>query len=314
MIRRLRCAGCILASLLLVSCGGETVDTVQAGKSDFTVAWFSDPQHYAEKYPGIYEGMTQWIADNAEKENIRYTLVTGDLVNDSSDEEQWQVADKSMTKLDGVMPYMTLAGNHDKDIGKNNSFSAYLKYFGSQRFDGVETVGGFYQDGIGRYDILEFGPRPILLISMGYVAGGDSMEWINRVLKQHRDKTAILAIHSYLREDNGLTGSGEDLFDDVVEENPNLRLVLCGHRSGVARVLTSFDDDGDDLIDRTVHQLLADYQDGAEGGSGYLCLLRFDGQNEQIHVQTYSPYKNDFNYYPDGLDLEEFTIHFPFSP
>ncbi len=89
--------------------------------------------------------------------------------------------------------------------------------------------------------------------------------------------------------------------------NRKVRLVLCGHDNGVAR-LTSYRPDGS-----RVYQVLADYQwlyqgkPDYAGGSGYLRLLEFDYGRKETHVQTYSPYldasmTDDANQFTLSLD------------
>jgi hypothetical protein len=50
--------------------------------------------------------------------------------------------------------------------------------------------------------------------------------------------------------------------------------------------------------------MIADYQKSAFGGAGYMRFLQIDEQNKQIRVLTYSPYKDDFNYY-DPMEYPE---------
>ena len=43
-----------------------------------------------------------------------------------------------------------------------------------------------------------------------------------------------------------------------------------------------------------IHQLLADYQDEANGGNGWLRILRFSPLDDKIYVSTYSPYLDSY--------------------
>ena len=59
----------------------------------------------------------------------------------------------------------------------------------------------------------------------------------------------------------------------------------------------------------TVHQLLADYQDRASGGEGWLRILRFVPAEDRVYVQTYSPWLNRYEQDADS----EFTLAFPMA-
>lgn len=58
----------------------------------FTIAWLSDTQNYHNAYKPIFDGMTQWIADNREALDIRFVFHTGDVVGSWRSEDQWRQA------------------------------------------------------------------------------------------------------------------------------------------------------------------------------------------------------------------------------
>ena len=89
---------------------------------------------------------------------------------------------------------------------------------------------------------------------------------------------------------DGYTSSGDTLRDRVVKESPNLRLVLCGHMHGVCYRTLEADDDGDGVSERTVHEMMFNPQENEEGGGGYLRLLTFYPDRDEIQVVSYSPY------------------------
>ena len=76
--------------------------------------------------------------------------------------------------------------------------------------------------------------------------------------------------------------------------------MLSGHVHGEARRT-------DVVNGRTVFQMLADYQDRASGGEGWLRILRFVPGDNKIYVQTYSPWLNRFETDADS----EFSLDFP---
>lgn len=93
---------------------------------------------------------------------------------------------------------------------------------------------------------------------------------------------------------------------NVVAKNPNVIAVLNGHYSGASMNVMGFDDDKDGVKERTVYEICTDYQSNAQGGDEYVKLLYFDLKNNKIYVNSYSPYKKDFNYY-DNPKLENYN-------
>lgn len=78
----------------------------------------------------------------------------------------------------------------------------------------------------------------------------------------------------------GLTA--QELFDELVSAHPNVWSVHCGHVDAEFQIP---DTNGAGL---PVQQVLADYQDMAEGGGGWLRLLRYRPSDNQVDVITFS--------------------------
>ena len=77
---------------------------------------------------------------------------------------------------------------------------------------------------------------------------------------------------------------GQRLWDNMIKNNPNVRLVICGH-AGVA-YLRSIKDDGS-----VCDQLMRDYTPLPNGGA-WLTMYRLDHANNQIAINTYGPVAN----------------------
>lgn len=281
--------------------------TPQETNLTFSIIWFSDIQNYSEHYPEITQRMTEWIAENAVRLNAKYAIVTGDFVNHRQADYEWANAAGALSVLEGTIPLFTVAGNHDT---QDDTYETYLSFFGEAYAANVATFGGAYQGGRGRYDLLDIGDTHLLLLGMGYRIDNDAMQWMNDVLAEYADRTAILCFHGYMDPDGSYTSDGKNLFVNVVAPNPNVKLVLCGHRHGVLHNAVACDADGDGVNDHTVYQFVSDYQDEGKGGDGYLNILTFDPASEELRVTAYSPYLDDTDYYDDEPGKESFVLPF----
>jgi LPXTG-motif cell wall-anchored protein len=277
---------------------------------DYSFVWMSDTQYYSESYPHIYNEQVNWIAENKDNYNIDYVLHTGDLVNFSNQEYQWEVADKAMQVLDDAgIPYGVLAGNHDVEQ-KSNDYTDYYRYFGADRFEDKPWYGGSYKNNRGHYDLISSNGNDYIMVYLGWGIEEEGIAWADAVLKAHPDRKAILNFHEYLLSSGNRHPIGEQLYQELVLENENVFAVLCGHYHAADMLIDEIDDNGDGVTDRKVYQMLADYQAGPEGGQGYMRMLLFDAETDQIKVKTYSPYMDDYNYYDeeDFPGTDEFTI------
>ncbi|MEH7381266.1 lamin tail domain-containing protein [Bacillus sp. JJ1533] len=283
---------------------------------DYTFVWMSDTQFYSESYPYIFDRQTQWIAEMKEKLKIKYVFHTGDLVNKSNQEYQWKNADKAMRTLDdNNIPYGVLAGNHDVDQ-VSNDYSQFYKYFGEERFKNKPYYGGSYLNNRGHYDLISAGGNDYIMVYLGWAVTDEGIQWVNDVLAAHPDRKAILNFHEYLLATGTRHPLGDKLFNEIVVPNKNVFMVLSGHYHEAQTLADQIDDDGDGTPDRTVTQMLADYQAGPEGGQGYMRLLHFDQDNNRIVVNTYSPYLDDYNFYNTDAypEKDEFVIEMDLAP
>ncbi len=264
---------------------------------DFSFVWMSDTQYYSESYPEIYEGNVNWIVDNQDEMNIKYVIHTGDIVDDADQAYQWTEANKSMKVLeDANMPYGVLAGNHDVSH-QTGDYSYYWKHYGEDRFKDEPHYGGSYQNNRGHYDLISAGGVDFIIVYMGWNIGDDEIQWVNDAVAAYPDRKAILAFHEYMLVSNNRAPIADKIYERVVVPNPNVIATLSGHYHDAETLVDEIDDNGDGTPDRKVYQMLADYQGAEMGGLGYIRLMQFDLKNNQIHMKTYSPYLDDYNYY-----------------
>ena len=281
--------------------------TPDAALAPVTFAWISDTQGYASTYPENLSIMTRWIVDNRERLNIQYVLQTGDLVNDMLREREWNVVTTAFDAFVGKIPLFGIAGNHDIK-GMMHFYDDFHALMSRQNYTDYPTFGGEEAQGRRRYDLVTIGNDDFIIIGAGYNQQIADYDWLNQTLKQYPDRTAILIAHWYLE-----LKEGEELIADskllhsVVAENPYVRYVLCGHRHGLRHVEETYDDDKDGTPERTVQAIMVDYQALPNGGEGYFMLLTFNVVDRTLSITSYSPVRNDFNYYEDE-SLESFTM------
>ncbi len=274
---------------------------------DFSFAWISDPQYYVESWPDHYPEMNQWILDNRSKYNIKYTINTGDLIDEWDREEQWKISDQAQKMFDDAgMPNGVLAGNHDVASG-NEEYDSYWKYFGEDRYIKNVYYGGSYRNNLGHYDLISAGGQDFIILYMSWDCYQPEVDWMNEVLAKYPGRKAIIAMHRYLKQGGTLDYSGMLVQEKVVAKNPNVFAVINGHYFGAAIKVDGFDDNGDGVKERKVYQICTDYQGAAEGGLQYIKMLYFDLKNDKIYMNSYSPYLNDFNYF-DNPKLSSYDI------
>ena len=273
-----------------------------------TVAWMSDTQHYAnyaaKDLPDIYPVMTGFLRDQAEKMHLVYIVHTGDLVHVNNSEENWRVAREAMDLIEGI-PTGVLAGNHDMDPSKGG-YKNYWKYFGEKKYNQQACYGESFENNRGHYDLVNVSGRNYIFVYMSHAPDKKAIQFIVNSFQKYPDRVGILCVHDFITTEGTLSQAGEQLREQVVAKCPNVYMVLCGHRYGLYTLEDAFDDDGDGVKERTVYEIMMNYQAaGKEGGGGYLRLMQFDEENHEIRCVNYSPYLDDYDWLDDPSHKEK---------
>ncbi|MCW4034816.1 MAG: metallophosphoesterase [Candidatus Bathyarchaeota archaeon] len=258
---------------------------------DFTVVVLPDTQYYSESYPEIFESQIQWILDNKEALNIVFVSHLGDVVNVWNSVEQWNTANACLSRLDGVVPWGVLPGNHD-GISISGDLSFYSQYFGSERFSGYRWYGGAHKtDNGNNYQLFSAGGDDYLVFHLQFDPSEAVLSWANSVISKYPNRRVIVSAHEYMGAHYmpSLTLEiGEVIWNKLVKLNSDqIFLVMSGHLSLEQRRT-------DTINGYDVHQMVFDYQNRTNGGNGWLRTFRFSPKQDKIFVQTYSPYLDQY--------------------
>lgn len=281
----------------------EKPDNLPFQQGSETLVVIPDTEGYCRKRPEVLEQMLNWVVAEKASRNIRGLLHVGDVTNDNLPEE-WANARKAFRIIDGHIPYVLAAGNHDYDNteGRLTLMNRYFKADNQKRWPGFGDVmiAGQLEN---HYQFLTIQGRKWIVLSLEMGPRTKVISWANEVLKNHPDHLAIILTHGYLFYENerydhrkgkqratpyqfyGEGADGEMLWKQLVSGHPNVMLVICGHLSsqyvGYRQDKTEFGN--------VVHQMLVDYEKLKGGGQGFLRLLEFLPDKHSIQVRTYSP-------------------------
>ena len=267
-------------------------------------------QNYPDKLANIYD----WIIENKDEKKIEFVFGMGDITNKNTDEE-WAVAKEQIFKLNGVVPYSIIRGNHDSSE-KINQYFAKLDYM--NQFD------GFYD----RYKIdnswrtFSVGNTDYLLITLDFGPSDRLLDWAAEIIEAHPDHKVIITTHCYLFRDgttldsgdvappnksganDGARNNGDQMWDKLVSKYENIFLVLSGHDPCENIIATQTKGDHGN----TVTQMLVDPQgvDSAEGATGMVAMLYFSEDGKTLTVEQYSTVHD--KYY---MNTSQFTLPLP---
>ncbi len=207
------------------------------------------------------------------------------------------------TIIDADIPYMPTPGDHDhksqKDWGALTQFSAT---FPEVRFSDDAWWGGVFDDTNSSHYVLQtIGNDDFLFLGLDFCPDEKEIAWANDILNRYPDRKAILITHALMDDAGGYyatldcsryDGDAFYIWENLVSRHDNLQLALSGHMHLSDGEYRRTDDNVNGV---PVHLVIADYQmRGPDSGNGLLRIMTFYPAEDEIRVQTYSPYLQAF--------------------
>jgi hypothetical protein len=239
-------------------------------------------------------------------------------ITDQNQEYEWKVASSCFKTLENAgIPYSIVSG--DNDIKNPDKYNARYdgtrhtellnKYFPVSRFDkpGSWWKGGFFESGkIDNYFCLfEYDGIKFMIMNLEIAPRDAVISWANHVISKNVSRKVIIVTHDYIDPEGnrlddlksfGIDGvdktgkpkgnNANTLYKKLIKDNPNVLMVLCGHKSGEFEKKIKKSEDSEEK--RTVFEILTDYQNvrlngsGDRCGNGLLRVLKFYPGNKEI--------------------------------
>ena len=231
----------LLTLLLLAGPLGCLVNARHAAAVEtFTLAVIGDQQNsvdrdrYLENYTS-FTTQTDWLAANAQTNNIRFVAQVGDIVNNGSEVNEFERAAAAMTTLDTAVnadggigiPWSVAYGNHEALADNKSEDPAgaladrFREYFGgddiqNHRYTGQVGFGGVSSNELNTYHFIKSSEAPdareYLLLNLEFDVPGhpvgssppaedipafDAIAWAQQVIDAHPGKPTIISTHVF---------------------------------------------------------------------------------------------------------------------
>ena len=261
-----------------------------------------DTQKVAYLYPDQFNCIYDWIVQNKESKKIEYVFGLGDIT-DKDTAAEWEVVKREISKLNGVVPYSLVRGNHDGSANFN-------KYFKVEEY--TKTIEGQFNERFieNSWRTFTVGEVKYLNITLDYGASDKVLNWAAGIIEQHPDHRVIITTHAYLFRDgttldvgdvvppnktgsnNGTSNNGDQMWDKLISKYENIFLVLSGHDPCDNIIVAQ--DKG--VNGNVVTQMLIDPQgvDAAQGATGMVAMLYFSNDGKTITIENYSTVRGEF--------------------
>ncbi|MBE6537417.1 MAG: hypothetical protein E7673_05635 [Ruminococcaceae bacterium] len=272
------------------------------GDYDYSFAIVGDTQclveHDNENEDSYYtNAIYDWLVKNKDSKKIKYVLGLGDVTQDNIDAE-WEVAKAQISKLNGVLPYSLVTGNHD-------SVAQLDKYFAQNvNFDSQE-IGYYSGTSLGNYYVkFTAGGNKYMIVALQFAPNNAMIEWANNVIGTNPEYSVIITTHAYLDGDgdvlvagdggspshyNKNNPNGDVMWEKLVSKNRNIKMIFSGHIAADNIVYRC--DEGEE--GNNVYQLLVNPQ-GMDHTylyeTGMVAMLYFSNGGNTVKVEYISAF------------------------
>lgn len=272
----------------------EDLRSSDSTKYSYSIAFLPDTQYAVKNYPDAFVSIYDYLLENKDEKNIQYVISLGDMT-DGSTTAEWDLVKRQTERLNGIIPYTVLRGNHDTALGIDATFADPEGYYYSY----VKENGGFMDESsvVNTYHLFEVGKTKYVIVVLDYNPSDEVLAWADGILETYSDRRAIITTHHYLAsnlsrgvpDDSTTANTGENIWNKMIRKHANVAMVVCGHW-GNDQVLyrTDIGDSGN-----TVHQLLFDAQIAENNayGFGMVAIMHFSEDGENISIEYYSTYR-----------------------
>lgn len=290
----------------------------------YSFAIVPDTQYMTYMYPSTLAVLYDWIADNVDKKNIKYVIGLGDMT-DNNTEREWDTVKEQTDKLNSLVPYSLIRGNHDlfpKSTG--NYFDAYYGDRSGYYYDHVTKNGGFYSEDSVANTYLKFrvGEVDYLILNLDFGANDSVLKWADKVISDHPYHAVIGVTHGYMSSDGSTIdendyaapssysksfNDGDDMWNELFSKHKNVVMVMSGHiQSDDIVIRDAIGENGN-----TVKQILIDSQtsDRNMKGLGLVAMMYFTRDGKNVRIEYYSTVLK--KYFRDSNSHLEFALDLP---
>lgn len=219
----------------------------------FSIAVYPDTQQEVlSRTDTRYLERAQYLVSHRSELDLRFLASTGDNANwDTPSHDQYRVLDAGVRPIEAAgIPYSLAIGNHDSNataVGgsarpglnihdEQRRTTTFNAFFNASRFGAVR--GAFEAGKVDNvWSSFEANGKKWMVLSLELWPRPAAVAWARQVVASHPDHNVIISTHSYLSSGGAIStsngGYGDTspkyLWDQVVKQYPNVKIVLSGH-------------------------------------------------------------------------------------
>lgn len=341
--------GALAAFACFIIGGLQAGELPEAPNDTFSIVVIPDTQHYHGKETksspdsaepltnAVFDGWTNWIAANLQRQRIVFVSHVGDIV-DRNTRDQWELVQRYMGRLHGKIPYGLSVGNHD--MTSSGDSSLFQEIFPKSRFKDFGWYAGCFENPSGNpaisgnnansAQLFEAGGMKFVFLHLECNAPDDVLAWADSVFEEHADRRAIVTTHmdigprdkpkdsrdyyeapkgrmTWKKRHGDRGNTSQQMWEKCFRNHANLFMICSGDQSRTQALRMKTTGENGNVV----HSLLSDY------GAGGLRVMQFQPAKNQVEVHTWDPLNGELcestKIVPDR-DQHQFTIPYEMTP
>lgn len=268
-----------------------------------------DPQYINGDYPEYLQDMYDYIVENVREKNVKHVFTLGDLT-DLNTPAEWERVREQYTRLNGLVPYSLVRGNHDTNeyLSVPDGTVYFDKMFGFGTPYAEQIADWYGNDTRNTVHTFSAGELDYLVLALDFGPSDAVLEWANDVVESHPCHNVIVTTHSYLDPDGTTTDTGEsgaatsyspafendggDIWDKLISKHENIVLVLSGHVTSKNIVKTQRTGDNGNIV--TEIMINPQWCDQSYAGLGLVSTFYMSEDGKTATVDYYSTSRKEY--------------------
>lgn len=258
-----------------------------------------DIQNYTSKEENfIYlDAISNYYINN--RNRISVCLQVGDLTNNNLIWQYENAYCHFFSKFNEEDELIYCLGNHDYGYnGSSESRISNIPSYMDPLYD--ERMENCIYDNYVKY--VNIGDVRYGILVLEFATRNRAIEWADKIISNNPDTPYIILTHAFLNRlgemydytdpnilqggshkmyimDNDYKNDSKEIFDKIIYNNPNVKLVICGHclTPNYIDVYST-----KNAIGNAVHFIMVNYQHYNNGGDSLAALLYFGGNSYRI--------------------------------
>ncbi|MBR2442427.1 MAG: metallophosphoesterase, partial [Clostridia bacterium] len=258
---------------------------------------------------GLLGNVYDYVVDNVASKKVKHVFGVGDIITGWNNpslpvSDEWTEAKAQITRMDGLVTYSLVRGNHDDPEG-------FVETFGTDSSYANQYTWCYDNNTLNTIHTFTAGSYNYMVVALNFGPSDEVLEWAGEIIEAHPYHNVIITTHGYSAPDNTTLdkgdnpdapsyypeqdthNNGDDMWNKLVRKYENISMVLSGH-IGLTDIIYRQDkgDHGNVVTQMCINPQRLD--GNIDGQTGMVATFYVNEDGETVSVEYYSTIREKF--------------------